>query len=660
VVDASVLPTIEYEQAFDIHGEFFRRHSNGSEAAKGIFAVKLNEIQISKQLHRIRMSSYRWLDVNGVPPCGTKYPIPRNYAWFLEMIRRDGQIGWMDFIAGVGVNCNTAEVISYMGGLYARAHTVGAWMYDIEALDEAMYRGWIYQETAFGALDEGGCRNLISLVRDSFIAVRDGEKDQNALASLFRATSVFGKLIHRRGFELWRDRNPLFESFTFARYGHGFWVQTMWNIVAPRIGLTSGSPLRVTGNDGGVAGEDDSSCEYATVGSREKFSGTAAWANPECAETELKNPSDLQGKVAIVRRGEVTFMEKAERVAKAGAIAVVIVNTQDFAFVIHGAGHSSLSIPIVSVSSSVGAKLLNGVTVAASPRTGLNLRESFEQSLRYLIRSITPLVCLDVFTMDDEPFAAHAEELCSFLTSPSYTLANTAKDFGEIFGGSIVHAFLEAALTYEEDREAAICSVASYIYRENLNHTVSTREMLNEAWCGLYRIDTKNLSNPGHCIMTTCPNVKSRTLGLGEHIFGAKVVDNDSYAAADTGKLVKLPGTPGLCMQNLNQIVGAYKGNNTYALPSSSNTGAGGDSEGELLELFICEPPSHLQAIAGARSHEGSETAAVLFVTRRLNGPATGNTWSVLNWIQNSDMTGDPNCVFQGPLRMPAREAEFE
>ena len=218
---------------------------------------------------------------------------------------------------------------------------------------------------------------------------------------------------------------------------------------------------------------------------------------------------------------------------------------------------------------------------------------------------------------------------------------------------------MEAALTFEEDREAAICSVASYIYRENLDQTVTTSEMLKEAWCGLYRIDTQNVGKDG-AIMTTCPNVESRTLGLGEHIFGAKVVDNDSYAAADTGELVKLPGVPGVCYLNLNQIVGAYKGNATYALPSSSNTGAGGDSDEELLELFICEPPSYLQAIARARSDEESEIAAVLFVTRRVNGSATGDIWGVTNWIQNSDMTGDPNCTYKGPLRMPAHEAQFE
>ena len=42
IVHESVLASIEYEEVVDIYVEFFERHPNGSEAAKGIVAVKLN------------------------------------------------------------------------------------------------------------------------------------------------------------------------------------------------------------------------------------------------------------------------------------------------------------------------------------------------------------------------------------------------------------------------------------------------------------------------------------------------------------------------------------------------------------------------------------------------------------------------------------------
>ena len=668
VVDNRIVPSIEFEETINIHEEFFRRHPNGSEATKGIVAVKLSEAMIDRQLHRIRMSSYRWFDVSGVPPSG-ECPIPRNYNWFLERVKDDGYIGWMDFIANVGVNCNVEEVIKYMGGLYARLPTLGAWMYDIERLDEAMYRGWIYQETAFGALDEGGCRHLFALVRKTFVAMHDGEKDAKALDALFRATSVLGKLIHRRGFEFFRDRNPLFKSFTFDRYEYGgsHWVTGIRQVVAPRIPLISGSPLRVTGPHGDSPDGHDGRCDYTSFGAHEPFAGIAVWAEPECAETALTNPSELEGRIAIVRCGQVTFIEKAEKAMKAGAIALIVVNTTDAPFRMGGGKEGAILIPVVNVSSSTGEKLVNGAIVTVSPRKDVDLIPKFEEDVSRALRSITPLVCLDVFTMDEQAYAEHADQLCSFLTTPSYALANNnADDFGELFGGSIVHAYLEAALTYEEDREAAICSVASYIYSENFKRDISTSEMLREAWQGLYRIDSKNCDD-GHCMVTSCPNVLGSNLGLGERIFGAKVMDNHGYASADnTAELCELPGGAHEAMRYLilDGIVGAYRGDSKYALPSSSNMSTA-DTDKELLELFVCEAPEYLQGIARAsrEQHDGVKVAAIIFVTKRVRGSATrkaGSMWSVLNWIQVSDMTGsDPDAAFTTPLRMPSHDFEF-
>ena len=53
---------------------------------------------------------------------------------------------------------------------------------------------------------------------------------------------------------------------------------------------------------------------------------------PELADSDIANAQELAGKMAVVRRGGISFQEKAERVVKAGALALVIVNTEDTLF----------------------------------------------------------------------------------------------------------------------------------------------------------------------------------------------------------------------------------------------------------------------------------------------------------------------------------------
>ena len=39
------------------------------------------------------------------------------------------------------------------------------WFFDFDKLDVALHRGWIFQESAFGALDKQGVTQLLSEVR---------------------------------------------------------------------------------------------------------------------------------------------------------------------------------------------------------------------------------------------------------------------------------------------------------------------------------------------------------------------------------------------------------------------------------------------------------------------------------------------------------------
>ena len=64
----------------------------------------------------------------------------------------------------------------------------------------------------------------------------------------------------------------------------------------------------------------------------------------------------LDGKVALVQRGEITFQEKAGRVAEAGAVAAVIYNNLPGNF--RGDLGESGAIPIAAISKADGARLL--------------------------------------------------------------------------------------------------------------------------------------------------------------------------------------------------------------------------------------------------------------------------------------------------------------
>ena len=68
-------------------------------------------------------------------------------------------------------------------------------------------------------------------------------------------------------------------------------------------------------------------------------------------------PDDLEGHIALIERGEISFQEKVQRVAAAGALAAVIYNNVDGDF--RGSVATPASIPAVSI----------------DRQTGLNLRE---------------------------------------------------------------------------------------------------------------------------------------------------------------------------------------------------------------------------------------------------------------------------------------------
>ena len=88
-------------------------------------------------------------------------------------------------------------------------------------------------------------------------------------------------------------------------------------------------------------------------------------AEPMTADADLSNADELRGKIAVVVRGSsrptaCSFVEKAMRVADAGAVGVVVANTEDSMI---SPGDSAreggdVSIPVVGIRSSDVAKLI--------------------------------------------------------------------------------------------------------------------------------------------------------------------------------------------------------------------------------------------------------------------------------------------------------------
>ena len=77
----------------------------------------------------------------------------------------------------------------------------------------------------------------------------------------------------------------------------------------------------------------------------------AVQAIPLTVHQPLSNVAELIGKVAVVQRGDVSFVEKARVVQAAGAVAMICVNSDDVLGRLVGSG-PDITIPCVCIKSS--------------------------------------------------------------------------------------------------------------------------------------------------------------------------------------------------------------------------------------------------------------------------------------------------------------------
>ena len=118
-----------------------------------------------------------------------------------------------------------------------------------------------------------------------------------------------------------------------------------------------------------------------------------AIADPYTACDELKNGEDMKGKFAIVQRGDCLFANKAHNAEKAGAIGVLVVNTDISLSRMFGGDSKSnfVTIPVVMVSKEAG-KILEKNKADGSVKLQPNgiQANSWDQAVRFARQSNWP------------------------------------------------------------------------------------------------------------------------------------------------------------------------------------------------------------------------------------------------------------------------------
>ena len=94
---------------------------------------------------------------------------------------------------------------------------------------------------------------------------------------------------------------------------------------------------------------------------------------PNFGRTKDYADINVTGKVAIVKRGEIRFLEKAQNAANAGAIGLVVVNTKPGN--LFGTLGGDVKIPVLALTDKVGTPLLNANQSPRQVNLAVNTRQ---------------------------------------------------------------------------------------------------------------------------------------------------------------------------------------------------------------------------------------------------------------------------------------------
>jgi subtilisin family serine protease len=161
----------------------------------------------------------------------------------------------------------------------------------------------------------------------------------------------------------------------------------------------------------------------------------------------LGNPADfpasVKGKIALVQRGTLTFIDKAANAAKAGAIGIVVYNNADGALNAALGTTAKTAAAIPATAPFLGITQADGQSLLATPNATISMSNGFEQ------------FAIEAGTSMSTPHAVGAAALV-WAVSPNSTATNiataleqTAKDLGTpgqdtTYGYGIVDALAAA------------------------------------------------------------------------------------------------------------------------------------------------------------------------------------------------------------------------
>mmetsp|Transcript_57385 Transcript_57385/g.117487 ORF Transcript_57385/g.117487 Transcript_57385/m.117487 type:complete len:499 (+) Transcript_57385:140-1636(+) len=201
--------------------EFFSAYPlpyNLQELVQDLYAFVLTDEQLDQCHPFIVISSYRWKGMmlpHGAPDNeeGRKWTIPTSFGWFLEWIKGERKVGWIDFVANIGVNVPVPVVINDMGPLYNNFVVLGEWLSDIESLGESEKRGWIHQECAYGELERSAAAMLLAHLRSAYLNAVAPSANLDALCQFYRVKGLVQRLLACRSLQT-VDNSELHQFFT--------------------------------------------------------------------------------------------------------------------------------------------------------------------------------------------------------------------------------------------------------------------------------------------------------------------------------------------------------------------------------------------------------------------------------------------------------------
>ena len=152
--------------------------------------------------------------------------MPSNNKWFVRYVAQDQVLGWIDYLAhDFGDATLLNAVLSKMGSIYGTFPVVPQYLIEPTKTAKAMTRGWIFQESAFTALDGSVLEEYVQSMEELGAwygggAIPSWARADNAAEDIADATEGFHKLYERRCGGLMTDHKLAFTD-TIAKVRAG-------------------------------------------------------------------------------------------------------------------------------------------------------------------------------------------------------------------------------------------------------------------------------------------------------------------------------------------------------------------------------------------------------------------------------------------------------